>query len=238
MALSEAQKNEIIRLYNLAPEQIVIAGAGYNDKLFYIDSKPPPDPVQIIYAGKLSNAKGVPWLLRALQPIVSPSWQLHLLGSGSGDEKEYCLKLAKELGEKVEIYGALPQLRLARIMRCSHILVLPSFFEGLPLVILEGLASGCRIVATDLPGTNEVIGNSGAGFITLVKTPRLRFIDQPYQEDESSFEQNLQKAIQQQINAAYHCRQIEMSLIQDKLDAYTWTGVFKKVREAYLKCLT
>lgn len=238
MALSEAQKNEIIRLYNLAPEQIVIAGAGYNDKLFYIDSKPPPDPVQIVYAGKLSNAKGVPWLLRALQSIESPSWQLHLLGSGSGDEKQYCLKLAKALGEKVKIYGALPQLSLARIMRGSHILVLPSFFEGLPLVILEGLASGCRIVATDLPGTNEVIGNSDAEFITLVKTPRLRFIDQPYQEDELSFEQSLQKSIQQQINAAYHRGQIDASLIQDKLNSYTWAGVFKKVKKDYLKCLT
>jgi glycosyltransferase involved in cell wall biosynthesis len=35
-----------------------------------------------------------------------------------------------------------------------------SFYEGLPLVILEGLASGCRIVATDLRGTTEKIGNS------------------------------------------------------------------------------
>jgi len=238
LALSEAQKIELVHLYNIEPERIVIAGAGYNDRLFYIDTKPPPNPVQIVYAGKLSNAKGVPWFLRALHSIVSPSWQLHLLGSGSGDEKEYCLKLAKELGEKVQIYGTLPQLSLAKIMRRSHILVLPSFFEGLPLVILEGLASGCRIVATDLPGTNEVIDNSDVEFITLVKTPRLRFIDQPYQEDEPSFEQNLQKSIQQQINAAYSCKQIDLSPIQDKLNSYTWTGVFKKVREAYLKCLT
>lgn len=238
LSLSKAQKDEIIRLYNLAPEQVIIAGAGYNDNLFYIDNKPPPDPVQIVYAGKLSNAKGVPWLLRALKSIVSPSWRLHLLGGGSGDEKEHCLELAKGLGEKVEIHGAVPQSELARIMRGSHILVLPSFFEGLPLVILEGLASGCRIVATDLPGTSEVVGNSGAEFISLVKTPRLRFTDQPYEEDEPSFEQNLQKSIQQQIDAAYHSGEIDISLIQDKLDSYTWTGVFKKVREAYLKCLT
>ena len=88
-------------------------------------------------------------------------------------------------------------------------------------------------MATDLPGTNEVIGNSNTEFITLVKTPRLRFIDQPYQEDEFAFVQNLQKSLQQQINSAYHCGQIDISLIQDKLDSYTWTGIFKKVREAY-----
>ena len=238
MALSEAQKNEIIRFYNLAPQKIIIGGAGYNDILFYSDTKPNPDPVQLVYAGKLSNAKGVPWFLRALQSISSPAWQLHLLGGGSGKEKEYCLRLAMELGEKVRIYGVLPQKRLAKIMRRSHILVLPSFYEGLPLVILEGLASGCRIVATELPGTKEILGNTDADFITLIRTPRLRFSDQPYQEDEYSFEQNLKKAIQQQINAASKCAQIDLSPIQDKLATYTWTGVFKKVKEAYLTCLT
>ncbi|CAN2044438.1 Glycosyl transferase family 1 [Candidatus Magnetomoraceae bacterium gMMP-1] len=238
MALSEGQKNEIIRLYNLNPEKIIIVGAGYNDNLFYSDTKPNPDPVQLVYAGKLSKAKGVPWFLHALQSINVPAWQLHLLGSGSGKEKEHCLKLAKKLEEKVRVYGALPQKNLAEIMRRSHILVLPSFFEGLPLVILEGLASGCRIIATDLPGIKELTDNSDTEFITLVRTPRLRFIDQPYQEDEYSFEQNLKKAIQQQINAASMCGQIDLSPIQDKLDSYTWTGIFKKVREAYLTCLS
>ncbi|MFC1895846.1 glycosyltransferase family 4 protein [Thermodesulfobacteriota bacterium] len=237
VALSEAQKRDIIRFYNLTPEQIIIIGAGYNDSLFYLDTKPNPDPVQLVYAGKLSNAKGVPWFLRALQSINYPAWQLHLLGSGSGEEKKHCLMLAKDLGERVGVYGALPQKSLAKIMRHSHILVLPSFYEGLPLVVLEGLASGCRIVATDLPGTKEILGNSDTDFITLVRTPRLRFTDQPYREDESSFETNLTKAIQQQIDAASKCAQIDLSPIQDKLNSYTWTGIFTKVREAYLKCL-
>jgi glycosyltransferase involved in cell wall biosynthesis len=237
MALSQAQKKEIMRLYNLAPEKIMIAGAGYDESLFYLDKKPAPDPVELVYAGKLSNAKGVPWFLRALQSIRSPAWQLHLLGSGSGEEKAQCLMLAEELGEKVRIHGALPQKRLAKIMRHSHILVLPSFFEGLPLVILEGLACGCRIVATDLPGTREILGNSETDFINLVSTPRLRFTDQPYREDEYAFEQNLKKALQQQIDAASSCAQFDLSPIQDKLDAYTWTGVFRKVREAYLTAI-
>jgi len=237
MALSVAQKDEIVRLYNLAPKKIIVAGAGYNASLFYLDTKPNPDPVHLVYAGKLSNAKGVPWFLRALHSIRSPAWRLHLLGSGTGEENEYCLMLAKELGEKVRIYGALPQTSLAKVMRGSHVMVLPSFYEGLPLVILEALASGCRIIATDLPGTKEILGNSDTDFITLVRTPRLRFTDQPYREDEYSFEQNLKKAIQQQINAASKCAQIDLAPIQDKLDAYTWTGVFEKVREAYLACL-
>jgi glycosyltransferase involved in cell wall biosynthesis len=237
IALSQAQKKEIIRLYNLASYRIIVAGAGYNDSLFYFDTKPASDPVQLVYAGKLSNAKGVPWMLRALQSIQSPAWLLHLLGSGTGGENRTCMAMAGKLAEKVRIHGAVPQESLAEILRSAHILVLPSFYEGLPLVVLEGLACGCRIVATDLPGTSEILGNAEADFITLVKTPRLRNIDQPFPQDESLFEQNLKDAIQRQIKAASGCAQIDLTPVQDKLDAFTWTGVFKKVRDAYLACL-
>lgn len=238
MALSQAQKDEIIRLYDIAADKIIVIGAGYNDTLFYPIQKPAPNPVQLVYVGKLSNAKGVPWLLRALALIRLPEWQLHLVGSGSGEEKEYCLGLAEKLGNKIIVHGALPQESLAKILRQSHILVLPSFFEGLPLVILEGLASGCRIVATDLPGVKELIGNAETDFINLVPTPRLRFIDQPYAEDEMVFEQQLGEALKQQIGAAVSSADIDLSPIQDTLDAYTWTGIFNKVKQVYMKCLS
>ena len=237
MALTETQKKEIIDLYGVPSKQIIVVGAGYNDKLFYLELKPDPCPVQMIYVGKLSNAKGVPWLLRALRSISSPQWRLHLIGSSSGEEKRYCLTLAKELGERVHIHDNLPQEDLAKIMRKSHILVLPSFYEGVPLVILEGLASGCRIIATDLPGIKEFLGNPDTDFITLVKTPRLHLIDQPYQEDEYSYEQDLKDAIQQQIYAVYNREKIDLSSIQNELNSYTWRGIFKKVSEIYLKCL-
>ena len=233
MALSEAQKREIISLYKIAPERVIIVGAGYNDNLFYMDKKPAPDPVQIIYAGKLSNAKGVPWLLQALESIDYPSWKLHLLGSGSGHEQENCLRLAGKLGHRVYVHGAVPQVSLAKIMRQAHLLVLPSFFEGLPLVILEGLASGCRIVATELPGIKEILGNVNSDFISLVKTPRLQFTDQPYQEDEYSFKENLKHAILQQIDAAFKCESINRLSVKHILDSYTWAGVFNKIKNAY-----
>ncbi len=235
MALNQTQKNEISRLYGFDPDRIAITGAGYNDGLFHRGIKPDPDPVQLVYAGKLSNAKGVPWFLRALGAIQSPQWHLHLVGGGSGVEKEHCLEIAKKLGQTVCIHGAIPQSQLAEIFQKSHILVLPSFFEGLPLVLLEGLASGCRVVATDLPGTKEIFGNADADYISLVPTPRLKNIDQPYEEDELSFEQNLTKALRKQMDAAVKGDSINLSVMKDTLDAYTWTGVFAKVKEIYLK---
>lgn len=237
MALSQTQKKEIMRLGILAPEKIFVVGAGYNDALFTLSPKPEPNPVQLVYAGKLSKAKGVPWFLHALSMIDSPAWRLHLVGGGSGEEKDSCLMLARELGKQVFVHGAISQKDLAEIMKQSHILVLPSFYEGLPLVVLEGLVSGCRIIATELPVIREILGDVQADFINLVKTPRLRFLDQPCYEDENVFEQNLAQALQTQIYAACQRPEIDLSLIQDKIASWTWAGIFKKVQDVYFRVI-
>jgi len=238
LALSAAQKEDITRLYGIPHEKIRITGAGYNGQLFYPDLKQAPEPVQLVYAGKLSHAKGVPWLLRALKSIESPAWQLHLIGDGSGKEKKYCLQLAGDLEEKVHIHGAVSQHRLAEIIRQSHLLVLPSFYEGLPLVILEGLASGCRIVVTDLPGTQEILGEIDCDFISFVKTPRLYHTDQPYPEDEVQFEEDLKTALHLQMLSTLKNRLIDLLPVRNLLGGYTWAGVFKKVEQVYRSCIS
>jgi glycosyltransferase involved in cell wall biosynthesis len=235
MALGQTQKNDIVELYGLLPEKVFVVGAGYNDRLFNEGRKPPPEPVQLIYAGKLSNAKGVPWMLRALAAVDAPVWRLHLVGGGSGAEKEECLRLASLLGERVVVHGAVPQTDLAREMKQSHLFVLPSFYEGLPLVVLEALASGCRIVVTDLPGVNEILGDVQADFIRLVPAPRLRFLDQPFPEDALRFERDLAAALQTQIRKAADRPQIDLSPIRKKMTRFSWPGIFQKVQAVYFQ---
>jgi glycosyltransferase involved in cell wall biosynthesis len=237
MVLTEAQKEYIVRNYRLPPEKLVVTGAGYNDSLFTTGAKPSPRPVQLVYAGKLLNAKGLPWLLNALKTITTPEWRLHIVGGGSGKEKEKCMHLAQDLGERVVVHGQIPQTRLAAIFNKAHIFVLPSLFEGLPLVVLEALASGCRVVATDLPGVMEIVGNVKADYITLVRTPRLRKMDQPYPEDLAAYEQNLSQALKIQMAGAINRPRIDLSLIEDELAAFTWKSVFDRVQKVYFKVI-
>jgi glycosyltransferase involved in cell wall biosynthesis len=238
LALMAAQKNDICKLYHLAENKIHIVPPGYNHTLFRAAVKPSPPPVQLVYAGKLSRAKGVPWMLRALAAITAPTWELHLVGSAGGEEKEECLRLAGQLGNQVIVHGAVSQDRFAEIIRQAHILVLPSFYEGLPLVLLEGLASGCRLVATDLSGVRELFGGLSTDCLALVNTPRLRNIDQPYAEDEQAFEHRLTRAIRSQIQAALHQPQIDLSAFQVKIASFTWESVFKQVEENYYRIIS
>jgi glycosyltransferase involved in cell wall biosynthesis len=235
IALMEDQKKEIGRFYQIKETKVRIIPPGYNDSLFKAGTKPSPPPVQLVYAGKLSRAKGVPWMLRALSTIETPSWRLHLVGSAGGQEKEECLRLAERLGERVWVHGAVSQDRFADFIRQAHILVLPSLYEGLPLVLLEGLAGGCRIVATDLPGVKELFRDFSTDCLELVKTPRLRNIDQPYAQDEQAFEHHLARAIRSQMQAAFNRPQIDLSAFDDKIASFTWKSVFKQVEEIYYR---
>ena len=237
MSLSEAQKKEIAALYHLPMTKIHVVGAGYNARLFTPQEKPPSNPVRLVYAGKLSNAKGVPWLLRALSKIQALPWRLHLVGGGSGEEQRACLRLAHHLGDRATVHGAISQQDLAAIMKQSHIFVLPSFYEGLPLVVLEALACGCRVIATNLPGINEILGDLQTNIVSLINIPRLHAIDSPVEEDEKQFEDDLKNALKAQINMAMAQPQIELSPIADILASFSWAGVFERVQAVYFETL-
>lgn len=145
LALSSEQKDQIDKLYEVDPDKVRIVGAGYNEALFTPATKSKA-PVTLAYAGKLSRAKGVPWFLKALDGIQNEDWHLHLVGGGSGPEKAECLELAALLGnEKITMHDPMPQAALADIIKQAHVFVLPSLYEGLPLVLLEALACGCRL---------------------------------------------------------------------------------------------
>lgn len=233
MALSQAQKSDIIRLFEVPEEKVEVVGAGYNQSLFYPAAKSFPEPVQLIYVGKLSRAKGVPWLLKALMRLHHQPWVLHLVGGGAGAEKDEVLALAQKLGTRVVVHGPLSQESMAAILRQAHLAVLPSFFEGLPLVVLEALAAGCRVVATALPGVLELLAGCRSNTITLVTRPRLRGQDQPFEEDEEVFVRELSEALENQIQAARRLPEFVLTAVSDILHYYSWPAVFARVEKVY-----
>ncbi len=233
LTLSRNQETDLDELYGLESGRIHRVGAGYNESLFVPGTRPSPDPVRIVYAGKLSRSKGVPWLLRALAGIESPAWRLHLVGGGSGDERRECLELAAVLGDRVRVHGALPQTELAALLGRSHVFVLPSLFEGLPLVLLEALACGCRLVATRLPGVDEVLGDLGADLVGLVPLPALDGIDTPAAGAEADFTRHIATALTEQLERAARCEPPDEAAVAERLATFRWSEVFARVENAY-----
>ncbi len=237
LALSQAQKREIVTTYPAARGKVDVVGAGFDDTLFAPGEKSTPPPVELLYAGKLSQSKGVPWLLRSLESIRSLPWRLHLAGGGSGREKELCVELAQAFGDQVVLHGPLSHPDLADLMKRAHLFVLPSFFEGLPLVLMEALASGCSVVTTALPGTKEVLGNHPCNRIVLVDLPELATVDTPHEADMPLLEKKLATILAERIGAVIHKGMQDSGETASLADDCTWKRVFERIERVYQKAL-
>jgi glycosyltransferase involved in cell wall biosynthesis len=112
--------------------------------------KPQPGgPQRMLFLGNLSDRKGVAVLLQALSRPGFDRSRLQVVIAGGGDVAGYQAK-ARALGidEFVKFEGWCDQDKTARLLAASDLLVLPSFDEVLPLVILEALANRVAVVCT------------------------------------------------------------------------------------------
>lgn len=205
--LHEAQKEEIRKVYSVDPGKLYIAGVGYNEKMFFQGEEGGRrEERRLVFAGKISRAKGVESLLRSLSFLEGERLTLTLAGgSGNTGELERIEALAKrgrEAGHKVEFAGRLPQEKLADLYRQSSVFVLPSFYEGLPLTVMEALACGDRVVVTDLPGIRPFFDTYLPGApIWYVKPPALERVDEPRAGTLPAFERELACRIREAVEA-------------------------------------
>lgn len=233
LALHRDQKDRIHETLDVPEDRIDIVGGGYNEKLFNPVAKGVPSPVQLLYAGKLSFAKGVDWLLRTLLNSPGLDYHLHIAGSGSGKEEQNCLALAKQLGEKATIHGRVGQEELAQLMKRSHIFILPSFYEGLPLVLLEALGCGCRIITTDLSGCRELLAEAPLELVQFIHLLKMKTIDQPDPEDWKVLEKRLAYAINSMVAHIHTTPSPDFKAIERIVANYRWDSVFSKISDSY-----
>jgi glycosyltransferase involved in cell wall biosynthesis len=240
LALSQNQAEQIVEIHGLNRKTIDVVGGGYDTKRFSMGKKAEASPVQIIYAGKLSVAKGVILLLEAyarLDDARDAKVHLHLVGSGSGEEKDRCLQLAEKLGERITVHGALTQEKLAQLMADCHVFILPSFFEGLPLVLLEALSSGCRIICTDLPGCKELLGSAPQDLVEFIKLPTMTGVDQPDPGQMDLLIQRVVRALKTMTETVLTAPPPSTKSMYNITHSYSWESVFSRVEQAYKKAI-
>lgn len=215
----------------LAPDRVHVVGPGYRDELFHSRGRPAAAGERLLYIGKYSAAKGMPWLLDAVQRLLPchPDLELHVAGGGAGDEAEAIRARMEALGPAVVQHGMVAQPDLADLMRTCSVCVLPSFYEGVPLVLAEAMACGCRVVSTDLPGVVDQLASRMGSAIQLVRTPRLEGVDTPVAADLPSFVEELAAAVEDSLARG----EIDARGEAVHLSALTWEAVFERVERIW-----
>ena len=213
----------------ISPRRIDVLGGGFREELFHMNPSPIRSRKDLLFAGKLSFSKGLPQLLDVFEQLVKahPEVQLHVAGSGSGQETDDLQSRMAQLAPQVLAHGQVGQAELAELMRASHAFVLPSFYEGLPLVLVEAAACGCRLVSTDLPGVRHQLSIPLVDLLHLVPLPRMRSVDIPKNEDLPIFKQNLLEAIEGALSSPS---------VRDStalVAPFTWSEVFRRVESIW-----
>jgi len=163
LALQSSPEKEIGVIYN-----------GIDIEEFFPDhSKTDPNHFNIICVSRVTPRKGIRFLVQAFKILEARYDHIRMIIAGDGNEKKSLEQLVRGLGleDKVVFLGVVPHEKLIDYYQKANVFVLPSLNEGMSNTMLEALACGLPMVATDTGGTKELITNRKNGLIVEMQNP-------------------------------------------------------------------
>ena len=161
---------ESIKSYGIKNRFQVIPNV-VNTEVFYPStSQHRSEKKRILLVALLSPVKGLPYLLQALAQLKEKrrDFVLDIVGDGPNRQEYEDLTEKLGLGEMVRFHGLKSKPEVAEYMRQCDFFVLPSLWENLPCVLIEAMASGIPVIASDVGGIKEII-NENLGLLISPK---------------------------------------------------------------------
>ena len=179
-----------------------------------------PGPLRLVFVGNLIPRKGLHTLMDALA-ISGPGWQLDVVGPDA--EPDYSAKMRalvaeKGLTDRITFRGALGDEALRELLGQSHVLAVPSSYEGFGIVYMEGMGFGLPALGTTSGAASETIRHGLNGFLVAP-------------EDVSGLAQHVMRLIQDRALLA-EMGQVALSTYADHP---TWEESAESVRQFLLE---
>lgn len=136
------------------PDRYAHDGAGRDD-----------GKVRALFVGRVAPVKGLRLLVEAMTRLAEELPDLDLVLVGDGEDRTKIEAAAKPLGDRIRFTGYLSQEEVAEEMKACDFFVLPSFAEGVPVVLMEAFASGKPVIATRVAGVAELVEDGTNGLL-------------------------------------------------------------------------
>jgi len=158
IAISSEIEQELMRNGFSARKIHRIANCVDTSMFFPCSTLPNDSPPIISYVGRLSRQKGLDTLVKAINQLQERLSLFKVYIVGDGELKPMLQNMVCEYGleDKITFTGAIPNV--VDYYQRSWIIVMPSYYEGLPLVLLEAIACGVPVVASPVGGILDVLG--------------------------------------------------------------------------------
>lgn len=125
----------------------------------------------VVCVGRLDEQKGLDWLLKAMPRVFAEVSGVELALIGQGPARERLTKLAARLGIADRVIFSGFRDDVPEILAASEMAVLASRWEGMPNAVLEAMASGRPVVATDVDGVGEALGELAPEQVVPAEAP-------------------------------------------------------------------
>lgn len=175
IAISGAIAEELQNFYNIDPSNINIIKNSIDINNYYYKKKKSDDKFfNVLSIGRLVYRKGVLDLIEAARIVCNkyPQIIFSLIGQGPLEEKLRNKIKEYHLESNVFLLGQIPNSKIKDYLKNASVFTIPSHYEGLPLVLLEAIASGKPVVGTGIKGIKEVITNNENGILVQIQNPQ------------------------------------------------------------------
>lgn len=167
IAISSFGASQLMRWSDPADwPRIAVVRCGVDDGFLAAPLLPPPSAPRFVTVARLSGQKGLPLLIEAAALLAGAGHDFTLDIAGDGELRGSLEGqiAAAGLAARVRLVGTLDGEGVRRLIEGARAFVLPSFAEGLPVVIMEALALGRPVIATAIAGTPELV-DAGCGWL-------------------------------------------------------------------------
>ena len=173
-----------------------------------------PDCFEILCVGRLVSAKGQRILIEAVAQLIEGGRQIRLRFVGDGPDRKELEGLVgqKDLTSKIRFEGSINQERIQEFYMAADIFALPSFAEGIPVVLMEAMAMEIPCVATSINGIPELIRDGVDGLLVAPSDVQGLSAALTRLMDEATLRESLGKAGRLRVQQSY-----ELSKSADRL---------------------
>ncbi|MEO0804742.1 MAG: glycosyltransferase family 4 protein [Cyanobacteria bacterium J06643_4] len=122
---------------------------------------------RLLFVGRLAAVKGLPMLLESVAMLKASRPEVMLTVVGDGPDRAMLETQAAHLGlaQQVSFVGYQSQAAVREYLQATDVFVLPSFAEGVPVVLMEAMMSGVPVVATQIAGVSELVEDGVNGYL-------------------------------------------------------------------------
>lgn len=143
-------------------------------------------PFRILFVGRFQAQKNLSYFFKQLAGLPSGTFELHLVGDGPQKANLKTLAIENGLATAITWHGWLTRLELRDLYQSVDCLINPSLYEGMPNVVLEAMACGLPVLASNVPGNDALVVPDETGYLfDLHELDALRKAIKPLMENRS-----------------------------------------------------